>query len=136
LTATIEHAKIKIDGTPYLMIPALIEKTTLGYEDHGIMLAWLHLDYTGSAQGAGGYVLDTYDEEQGHRVGSAYGLDWIIRVLKVVGVDEWESVPRHRIYALKTTSDWGPIDGIASISKPDKNYLIFEEHAELWKEKG
>ncbi len=34
---------------------AKIEKTTLGFEDHGIMTLFIYLDYGGSGQGFGGY---------------------------------------------------------------------------------
>ena len=34
---------------------AVIQSTMLGYEDHGILTCFLHLDYSGAGQGFGGY---------------------------------------------------------------------------------
>jgi hypothetical protein len=71
---------------------ARIRKASLGIEDHGIMTCMLYLDYQGSAQGFGGYSLDTYDDTVKRRVGTAYGMEWIIRLLRAVGVDNWEDL--------------------------------------------
>lgn len=72
---------------------ARIKSTSLGYEDHGIMTFYLHLDYGGGGQGFGGYGLDDFDKEKDRRVGTAFGLEAIIQVLKTVGVDTWEKLP-------------------------------------------
>ena len=74
-------------------INARIEKTMLGYEDHGILTFYLSLDYSGGGQGFGGYGLDEFDKEKDRRVGTAYGIEAIGRVLKTVGVDTWEKLP-------------------------------------------
>lgn len=137
-TATIEQAKLNVNGTSYMLIPAVIERTTLGYEDHGVMVGWLHLEYRGSGQGAGGYVLDSPEKTEdgkSHRVGTGYGLDWIIRVLETVGVDNWESLSRARINILKSTDAWGPIEGIANILRPEQSFLVFKDHARSWEGK-
>lgn len=62
---------------------ARIASTMLGIEDHGIMTYFLHLDYDGSGQGAGGYSLG------GTRFGPAY----LRKIIETVGVDKWESLP-------------------------------------------
>lgn len=72
---------------------ALIEGTSLGYEDHGILTCSLHLTYGGSGQSFGGYALDTWRgprNSEGRRVGTAYGTEFIARVLATVGVMSWE----------------------------------------------
>jgi len=62
---------------------ARIESTTLGIE-RGMLTYWLHLDYGGSGQGAGGIRLD----------GKARDLfsaaDYIRVILETVGVENWE----------------------------------------------
>jgi len=77
---------------------AVITHTMLGYEDHGILTAYLYLDYGGSCQGFGGYALDRYVEGsrqsgRSERIGTAYGCEFIIRILSVLGVDKWEKIP-------------------------------------------
>jgi len=71
---------------------ARIESVSLGYEDHGILTCMLHLDYGGSGQGFGGYVLDYYNKDIEERVGTAYGMEFIILILKTVGVEKWEDL--------------------------------------------
>ena len=81
----------------YKIKNARIESTMLGTEDHGIMTAWLMLDYNGVGQGFGGYGFDNpIKNEYGgfrKREGIAWGMEYIIRVLKVVGVTKWEDLP-------------------------------------------
>lgn len=76
---------------------ARIARTTLGYEDHGIMSVWIHLDYGGSGQGFGGYALDTpLRDSTGKflkRIGTAFGMDFIMCILKTLDVPTWEKLP-------------------------------------------
>lgn len=76
---------------------AIIENTSLGTEGHGIMTIWLHLNYGGSGQGFGGYSLDDYDEKKEKRIGTAYGCEFIKRILEVVGVEKWEDLKGKHI---------------------------------------
>lgn len=71
---------------------ARITKTSLGYEDHGMMSCMVFVDGAGWGGGFGGYRLDTYDNNAKKSVGTAYGLEFICRVLKAVGVDSWEAL--------------------------------------------
>lgn len=60
---------------------ARIDGTHLGFEDHGIFTAWLHLEHDNGHQGFGGYVL------------SGQYLDrFINRVLKIAEVGKWEDL--------------------------------------------
>lgn len=76
----------------------IIESTMLGYEDHGILTCWLTLSYGGSGQGFGGYALDEPVFENGDRskfkgrVGTAYGMQFVVGVMKAVGAESWENL--------------------------------------------
>jgi hypothetical protein len=76
---------------------ARIAATTLGREDHGIMTAWLHLEGYGWGISFGGYAMDQYDKAAKKRVGSAYGIAFLIGVLDAVGVDSWEKVKGQHV---------------------------------------
>lgn len=77
---------------------AIIESTQLGKEDHGLMTAMIIVKYNESVkQGFGGYTLDEYDNKKDKRVGHAWGMEFIMRVLEVVGVENWEDLPGHHI---------------------------------------
>lgn len=81
---------------------AKITSTTLGHEDHGIFTCMIYLDYgDSSGQGFGGYALDIPKKDTKgkflSRVGTSYGMQFIIELLKVVGVDKWEDLPGEYI---------------------------------------
>jgi len=72
---------------------ATIKSTMLGIEDHGIMTFYVHLDYGGVQQGFGGWALD--DKPAGRsnkRPGTAFGMECLIRILRVLRADTWESL--------------------------------------------
>lgn len=72
---------------------AIIKSVSLGYEDlYRIFTCSLILDYGGERQVFGGYSLDTYNKELDKRIGTAYGLEFIINILETVGVDKWEEL--------------------------------------------
>ena len=83
---------------------AIIESTSLGNEDHGIMTVWLCFNYEGFGQSFGGYSLDNYDEKKDKRIGTAYGCEFIKRILEVVGVEKWEDLKGKHI-RVKTTPE-------------------------------
>lgn len=81
---------------------AVIESTKLGPEDHGIFTAYLTLNYGGSGQGFGGYALDRHNGNRGassERVGTAYGMEFIRRVMATVGVEKWEDLKGKHVRA-------------------------------------
>jgi hypothetical protein len=112
-----------------------VTSTSLGYEDHGVLTAMLHLSLEGSSGiGVGGYVLDK--NVDGQREGTAYGLDHLIRILKTIGVDRWEHLKGQKLIVLfdgePGGSTWGSrAVGIASLLKDD--VLVFAEHADAWR---
>lgn len=72
---------------------ALVGSTMLGEEDHGIFTCSLNIRGEGWGQGFGGYSLDQYDKEKKRRIGTAYGLEFIKRILKTLEIETWEKLP-------------------------------------------
>jgi len=125
----IEPATATISGKKYTLEPCYIESTSLGYEDHGIFTAYLHVSYGGVKQKIGGMIMDKPVERySSERLGTAYGHDLIIRILDTVGVGGWEKLPGKNLYALKDERGHYYVAGIASWPSADKR-LIFKEHA-------
>jgi len=98
---------------------AKIERTHLGYEDHGILTGGLQVNYGGGAgQFVGGYSIVT--------VAGPY----IERTLKACGVDSWEKLCGRTIYVL-TNAD-GRVVGIENLStEPGEQFLfsdVFREY--------
>lgn len=132
---TMNPATIEIDDVVYTMHLGLIESTSLGFEDHRCFRADICLDYNdGGAQCTPSYTLDDKpDEETGKRRGSLYGHEFIIEMLRVVGVDTWEQVKGKRVYALKTERWGGYIEGLANASNPESIAFVFKSHAKKFR---
>jgi hypothetical protein len=102
---------------------ATIGATRLGYADHAIFTAFMDLKYEGGGSGQGivAPCLDTpkrdNNDEFVGRVGTAEGMDFIIGVLKAVGVDTWEQLKGAVVWAIRENDSWGAkIIGIQGVS--------------------
>lgn len=130
--------EIRIDhnGKSYKGTVAKINSTSLGWEDHGILTAMLHLTWEGAGIGTGGYCLDSYVKDAPRR-GTAYGLDHIMRIMETVGVDKWEDLKGKDLIVLfdapPDQGTWGMTSvGIAGLL--NGKILIYKEHVESFKE--
>lgn len=122
MTALMTDPKLTIDGVAYTMRLARIDSTRLGMEqDRRCRMAYLYLDYGHSNQAAGitsGLASTTW-------------LDAVVAILAAVGADTWEGLVGRRVYALvPTEEDWGYVRGIANVTDPTQNFLVFEEFAQ------
>lgn len=120
---------IEVGGRTFRGEVATIESTMLGYEDHGI----LGLASSTMGQSAGSYFLDdrlSPNHDNGPEPhGSAAGIDYIQRVLRVVGADSWEQLRGMRVIALRT-QEFGVIDGLANVD--DDRTFVFQDWADEW----
>ncbi len=91
---------------------AIIESTSLGYEDHNIFTCMLYTASNGAGQGFGGYCLDQWDGSA--RIGSKYGMEFIIQVMDTLGVRNWEDLKGVH---LRVDADYNKIHGIGHIIK-------------------
>lgn len=73
---------------------AQIAATQLGYDDHGIVTAFLQLQWPGMGGGFGGYVLHS---DHPHSGLTAFGMQYLRSVLDVVGVRTWEELAGKHI---------------------------------------
>jgi len=71
---------------------AEITSTMLGNEDHGIFTCYVTVEGEGWGGGFGGYGLDQYIPEKKERIGTAYGLEFIKRILSTLEVSSWENL--------------------------------------------
>jgi len=114
---------------------ARIESTFLGVEDHGIFTFSLMLDYGGSGQGFGQYGLDSWDEKEGRRVGTAYGVEMIKAILEVVGVEKWEALEGQLVRTRATHSSISAIGHVLQNQWLDPK-ILYERSKEFEKEGG
>lgn len=93
---------------------AQVESTRLGPQDHGIFTATLQLDYGDRGQSFGAYSLDRYNPDTKEREGTAFGMEFIRRVMKVLEVENWEDVKGK---LLRADCEYGKVHGIGHITK-------------------
>lgn len=87
---------------------ATIESTMLGREEHGIFTFFLYVNL-GKDIGhcrIGGYALDRYDSKAKRRKIQSKSIEFISKILDVVGVETWEDLPGKYI-RVNIEGGWG-----------------------------
>lgn len=69
---------------------AVIEDVRLGYDRGVFLCAWLYVDYGGSGQGFGGYVLAKNSGPT--RPLNDFGIEYINRILSTLEVESWQKL--------------------------------------------
>lgn len=107
-----------------------IKSFSLGTEDHGIFTMVLHIDFRGSSQAFGHFALDQAVKKNGKfvcREGTAWGMNFIMKVMEVVDVKEIQELTDKRVTVVRDKEGWGgKIIGLKSVS-PDKEKSFFPE---------
>lgn len=78
---------------------AVIESARITNDDHGLLSAWLSLDYGGSGQGFGGYCLYLPKDFTHSNSQKNYAGHFIWRVMEIAGVSEWSKLAGKTIRA-------------------------------------
>ena len=97
---------------------AIIREARITNDDHGLLSAWLDLDYGGSGQGFGGYTL-YLPKSFTHHAGSLqanYAGHFIWRVMEVAGVSEWSDLPGKTV---RVKQEHTKVHAIGHIVKDD-----------------
>lgn len=94
---------------------AVITGARIDCGDRGVLTAWLDLDYGGSGQGFGGYVLYLPKSFTHHKLESPAG-HFLFRVMQIAGVGEWSELKGKTIRVRRT---WTDIEAIGHIVKDD-----------------
>ncbi len=94
---------------------AVIEGVKITNDDHGLLSAWLMLDYGGRGQGFGGYCLYLPKSFTHHKLESVAG-HFIWRVMEIAGVSEWSQLKGKPIRVKHNHCD---IHAIGHIIKDD-----------------
>lgn len=115
---------------------ARVESVELYIEDHGILTCFVNLHKEeGLHQGFGGYSLDGYNEKLKRRVGTAGGMDWVLRLLQIFKVDRLEKIQGKMCYALYE-SDSRQIKGIQTLELDGGETFLIKDWQAQWFPKG
>lgn len=107
---------------------AVIRSATITNADHGLLSAWLYLDYGGSGQGFGGYALYLPNDFTHHnQAGPNYAGHFIWRCMQIAGVEKWDQLPGKTI---RVRAERSKVHAIGHIVKDDwfEPSKDFKEH--------
>ena len=99
---------------------AIITSVSITNDDHGLLSAWLMLEYAGGGQGFGGYSLylpKSFLHHDEQKQGNYAGL-FIWRCMEIGEVSEWSQLPGKTIRVRKE-DEFGKIISIGHIIKDD-----------------
>lgn len=95
---------------------AIITSATINNDDHGVLSAWLMLDYGGSGQGFGGYSLYLPKDFKHHKVDSGFAGHFIWRCMEIADVTSWDKIVGKTI---RVRASHSGIEAIGHIVKDD-----------------
>lgn len=97
---------------------AVITSAEISNDDHGLLTAWIMLDYGGSGQGFGGFALYLPKDFKHHAKDTFYAGHFIWRVMEVAEVSKWSQLKGKTVRVqLDNEGLGGKIEAIGHIVK-------------------
>jgi hypothetical protein len=112
-----------------------VESVSFGPICNGIMSSYVALDFGGSCQGFGGYVLDDFDKKKDRRVGSAAGMDWMMQLFQLFDVESLDAMKDKAVYAIRD-KPYGKIIGLETPAFDGSRKFIIADWLAAWFPEG
>lgn len=107
------------------ILNAQITNVSLTMEDYGFLTFWLILEGDGWGCGVGGYCIGRgYLGANEFTAECGYGLEAMMRIMDVVGVDKWEDLKGKYLRVQFPSSGWGDSVSIIGNLVKDKWFNI------------
>ena len=111
---------------------AIIKSARITSDDHGLLSAWLMLDYGGTGQGFGGYALYLPKSFTHHELKSVTG-HFLWRTMEVAGVTEWGDLPGKSI---RVRCNHTRVEAIGHVIKddwfcPQRDFIEAEDKSDV-----
>ena len=95
---------------------AIITSAEITNDDHGVLSAWLYLDYGGAGQGFGGYALYLPKSFKHHNMQMGFAGHFIWRVMEIAEVSKWSELGGKTI---RVQCEHSKVHAIGHIVKDD-----------------
>lgn len=95
---------------------AIIDSAIIDMGERGLLTAWLHVNYGGSAQGFGGFSLYLPKDYKNFTAKGDFAGHFIFRCMQIAGVESWDKMEGKTI---RTKGNNGGITSIGHIVKGD-----------------
>lgn len=99
-------------------------KPKLGWEDHGILTAWVPLEYGGSGQSLGMYGFSWSPGPDHIEKYRSKAMEWCARLMQAFGVDEWSKIEGRTVMV---QADWGKVYGVKPLPTEPGTEFSFED---------
>lgn len=109
-----------------------VKSARIELEDHDILTFGIGIDFGGSYQVFGGYPLDEYSADAGHRIGCAAGTDMILRLLRLFKARHLQEVVGRPVFALRDGSNPCVIFGLEVPAFDGGGSLLISDWQERW----
>lgn len=109
--------ELEIEGETYQGQTATVDRFSLGPEDHGIWTADISFSGEGWGQSLGAYGLDAWNEAARQRVGTIFGMEFIMAAVKILGSPEQAKGKRVVVFRQES---YGTILGFARLEDSGK----------------
>jgi hypothetical protein len=109
---------------------AKIESTFLGYEDHGILTAYIQFHMGSSGQSAGGMMFSWRPAGGPEKFADA-GMAFVSGVLRACGVIQWEKLVGRTVFVLRE-KPYDKIIGLRPLPTEKGKEFLFSEMDELY----